>query len=1330
MKNFLLTTIVMIVCLFQMNSIYSQCTNTELFPSTPVGINLAGTSVTISTCQFDDEYSIISGAVSGQALTFTSTTPSGEITVRSGSPSGPLVAFGVTPLSFINTVTGKLYVHWNLPACGIAATCRTTTVQCTSCTPPPPPSNNDCAGVISLSVNADLNCGITTEASTWSATQSTETAPSCSPSGVDDDVWFSFVAQNVAHQVRIFDASSASAIAVYSGTCGALTQLTSACASTSTGVANLNLTGLSIGTTYTVRVYTTSAVAGTFSYFTMCIGTPPPPPTNDNCPGANALTVNADLNCSVSTAGTTQSATQSTETASTCTTTGSNDDVWYTFVAQNTAHQVRITGATNTTAAAVYSGSCGALTHIACASTTSGTGNVNLTGLTVGTTYSVRVYSTSTVVGTITAFTICIGTPPPPPANDNCAGATALTVNTDLNCGTNTVGTTLSATQSTETASTCSATGSNDDVWYTFVAQNAAHQVRITGATNTTAAAVYSGSCGALTHIACASTTSGTANVNLTGLTVGTTYSVRVYSTSTVVGTITDFIICVGTPPPPPANDECVNAIQLVVNPDLNCGTVTPGTITSATGTADATCLGTEDDDVWFKFTATATSHTIDLLNVTGSVTDMVHQVLSACGGTSLYCSDANSSTASGLTIGSEYLVRVYTWTATTNQNTVFNVCVGTPPPPPSNDDCANAITISGCQSVAGYTISGTGDGLTTTCGTTVSATLQGVWYRFVGDGNPVEVNTCAPSTNFDSKIQVLSGACGTFTCVGGNDDSSPVDPACDLGGLNRKSKVNWVSTLGVTYYIYVYPISNPGGFFTLNLISGPPCPAPTPVSSNISTTSASVSWAAAAGAVSYSYSYGSGVHTCGTGAVVQAGTSVNLTNLIPNTNYTFCVRTNCSCGSSTYSTVSFMTAPLPNDACAGAIPLACNSTVNGSTIGAQSDNTMGICSTGTGGTPGNGVWHSLAGDGSQITLDLCGSAYDTKIHVYSGTCGSLTCVSSNDDNAAICGGGSTRSQVVFNTTPGATYYILVSGVGTTTGAYSLNVGCVCGAPLSFPWSNNAIGAGTVGEGIDNVCGGSIDISSNGYSPTLTSDALFFSSQSLCGNQSITVKVQSITNGGFAGIMFRDTISAGSRFVAIKTQLNPHVFREIRSVANGNRLFQQVPAPGHTWLRLTRSGNLFTGYTSQNGTVWSQAFSVTLALNNCVRVGLFAQGLNPASTAQAQFAMVTGFQAQVITLPNMINSINEGIQGLTVFPNPASSELNLKIGAEYLGKNISINVMDQMGRVVLQRNIPELQTQQEQINVSNLPGGLYIISLMTEGQAAQIQKFIVSGNRP
>ncbi len=1180
------------------------------------------------------------------------------------------------------------------------------------------PANNECSAAQTLTVGATCVPVAGTNVAATQSIASITCGGFTSTSALD--VWYQFVATATAINVTVVGGTGLDVIIdVRSGACDG-TNIACADATTSAGTEVASLAGLTIGNTYLVRVYGWGGGTGTF---TICANTPPPPPANDNCAGAIALTVNADFLCASSAAGTTVSATASTETAPSCSATGVNDDVWYSFTATAATHRVAITGATNTTAAAVYSGLCGALTQLpsACNSTLSGALNLNLTGLTAGTTYLVRVYTTSATAGITSNFTICIGSTPPPPVNDECINAIQLTVNPDLNCGTVTPGTTTSATGTAD--ATCTGT-EDDDVWFKFTATATSHKIdllNVVGSVTDMAHQVLS-ACGGMSLLCSDPNTS-----TVSGLTIGNMYFLRVYTFTSTGGQSTTFNVCIGTAPPPPANDDCVNATTLTVNADLNCGTVTPGTVVSATGVADATCTGTEDDDVWFKFIATATSHKIDLLNVTGSTTDLVHQVLSACGGTNLLCSDPNTSTVSGLTIGNEYLLRVYTWTSTTGQTSSFNVCIGTFPPPPANDECAGAIPLSvgiSCNFNQYTNVGATGSVGPPAPG--CSSFLGGdVWFSAIVPATGRLIIDTNTGVITDGGMAIYSGNCGVLTLIECDDDDSAngLMPLIDRSGL----------TPGSTIYIRFFEFGNDnnGTFSICAWAPAPPCNAPgIPVVSNITSNSASVSWSAAAGAVSYDWTVGTGA-SCPTGTGANtAATSINLSNLIPNTTYRVCVRTStCGGGSaSSYETVTFSTAPLANDACAGAIPLVCNSTVNGSTVGAVSDSGQGSC--GSAGVPGNGVWYSLAGDGSQITLDLCGSAYDTKIHVYSGSCAGLACVISNDDNAAICTSATTRSQVVFNTTAGTTYYILVSGFGTATGAFSMNVGCVCGAPLSFPWSNNAIGAGTTGEGIDNVCGGSIDISSTGYSPSLASDALFFSSQSLCGNQSITVKVQSITNGGFAGIMFRDSVNAGSRFVAIKTQLNPFVHREMRTVLNGVRQVQQLPAHGHTWLRLTRSGNTFTGFTSHNGVNWSQAFSVNVVLNSCIRVGLFAQGLNPSSTAQARFSMITGFPPAFIPILDINTSVNEGTQGLTVFPNPTSNELNLKIGTEYLGKNITINVMDQMGRTVLRRNINELQTQMDQINVSNLPAGMYILSLVAEGQTAQVQKFIVSGNRP
>ena len=79
---------------------------------------------------------------------------------------------------------------------------------------------------------------------------------------------------------------------------------------------------------------------------------------------------------------------------------------------------------------------------------------------------------------------------------------------------------------------------------------------------------------------------------------------------------------------------------------------------------------------------ATSTTHTIDLLNLANGTTDLYHSLWSgSCGSlTNVLCSDPNSSTATGLTIGNTYYLKVNSWTSSAGQTTDFDVCIGTPP--------------------------------------------------------------------------------------------------------------------------------------------------------------------------------------------------------------------------------------------------------------------------------------------------------------------------------------------------------------------------------------------------------------------------------------------------------------------------------------------------------------------------------------------------------------------------------------------------------------------------------------------------------------------------
>lgn len=140
------------------------------------------------------------------------------------------------------------------------------------------------------------------------------------------------------------------------------------------------------------------------------------------------------------------------------------------------------------------------------------------------------------------------------------------------------------------------------------------------------------------------------------------------------------------------------------------------------------------------------------------------------------------------------------------------------------------------------------------------------------------------------------------------------------------------------------------------------------------------------------------------------------------------------------------------NDVCSGATPIACNSTESGTTVGSTFDG-VGFCGTSN---TAPGVWYEATGTGGPMIASTCtGTFYDSKLSVFTGTCGSLSCVGGNDDACGL------QSSVQWNSTSGTTYYILVHGFGSATGAFDLTLDC----PLP-PANDNACDAQTVTFGI------------------------------------------------------------------------------------------------------------------------------------------------------------------------------------------------------------------------------------------------------------------------
>lgn len=130
-------------------------------------------------------------------------------------------------------------------------------------------ANDECAAAINVPVNIGTACINSVDGTVLGATPSTN--PNGCAGNDDDDVWFQFTATEGTHNITLVNVAGSTTDlyhVVYSGSCGALTQLY--CSDNNSSIA----TNLTPGQTYYIRVYTFTGTAGQNTTFTMCVGTP------------------------------------------------------------------------------------------------------------------------------------------------------------------------------------------------------------------------------------------------------------------------------------------------------------------------------------------------------------------------------------------------------------------------------------------------------------------------------------------------------------------------------------------------------------------------------------------------------------------------------------------------------------------------------------------------------------------------------------------------------------------------------------------------------------------------------------------------------------------------------------------------------------------------------------------------------------------------------------------------------------------------------------------------------------------------------------------------
>jgi len=177
--------------------------------------------------------------------------------------------------------------------------------------------------------------------------------------------------------------------------------------------------------------------------------------------------------------------------------------------------------------------------------------------------------------------------------------------------------------------------------------------------------------------------------------------------------------------------------------------------------------------------------------------------------------------------------------------------------------------------------------------------------------------------------------------------------------------------------------------------------------------------------------------------------------------------------------------------------------------------------------------------------------------------------------------------------------------------------------PLPAGWLDQDIGQVGV-TGSASYANPTFTVNGAGTSVWSTADGFHFVYQLLPGNGSLVARVVSVSPSSTGGVMIRDTLEANSTEV-FAGFYGQSTYMNYRTTTGGTT--SQAPGPSATlpyWVKVVRSGNTLTGYSSSDGVNWTQlGASQTMALGQSVYIGLGASSGSTTTLATATFDNVT-----------------------------------------------------------------------------------------------------------
>lgn len=273
----------------------------------------------------------------------------------------------------------------------------------------------------------------------------------------------------------------------------------------------------------------------------------------------------------------------------------------------------------------------------------------------------------------------------------------------------------------------------------------------------------------------------------------------------------TTYTLNVAAPPPPPANDNPCNAIQLTVEPAI-CIPSTPFAWSNATATSGVPvpgCASYNTGDIWFTAVVPANGNLL-ISTAAGSITNGgLAAYRGSCSTLTLISCDDDSGPGTmpqlvltGLTPGATIYIRFWDYNDAVT-GSIGGICASTFTAPANDDPCgalAIPVVSGACTPANPQVWIGATASANVPAPGCASYTTGDVWFSAVvpANGNLI-INTLAGATT-DGGMAAYRGTCTNLTLISCDDNNGPGSmPFLSLTGL----------TPGATIYIRFWDYSD-----------------------------------------------------------------------------------------------------------------------------------------------------------------------------------------------------------------------------------------------------------------------------------------------------------------------------------------------------------------------------------------------------------------------------------------------------------------------------------------------------------------------------------------